>query len=71
MASYATLLDSAKTALDKLLSGGGAVEWSEGGHRVRVTDPDKMIAVIERLENLAAQEGGGNAFRPMIEGRPQ
>jgi len=71
MATYATLLERAKSALDAQLSGGGAVEWSEGGQRVRITDPAQMIALIERLESLAAEEGGGSSCRPMVEGAPQ
>ena len=71
MASYSTMLDNAKAALNRMLAGGGAEEWTEGGHRVRVTSPDKLIALIERLESLAAEEGGSRNCRPMVEGAPQ
>ena len=63
--TYAELLATAKTGLSRILSG-VAVEWSEGGHRVRVADPDKMIAIIERLETLAGEESGGSPIRPIV-----
>jgi hypothetical protein len=63
--TYAELLATAKQGLSKILSG-VAVEWSEGGHRVRVADPDKMLAIIERLESLAGEEAGGSPMRPIV-----
>ena len=71
MASYSTMLDNARAALNRMLAGGGVEEWTEGGHRVRVTSPEKMIALIERLESLAADEVGVSNCRPMVEGQPQ
>lgn len=62
MATYATLLAAAKANLEKVLAG-IAVEWSEGGHRVRVSDPVVMLKAIERLEILAAEEAGGSPVR--------
>jgi hypothetical protein len=64
MASYAALLDAAKTAYLQIL-GGVAVEWSEGGHRVRVADPKQMLDIIERLEVLSGEEAGGTCLRPI------
>lgn len=66
MATYASLLEAAKTALAQIL-GGVAVEWWEGGHRVKVADPDVMLKVIQRLETLAAEEEGGSSMRPIID----
>lgn len=64
--TYAELLETAKQGLSLILSG-QAAEWSEGGHRVKVHDPDKMIAIIERLERLAAAEAGSvQVFRPLV-----
>lgn len=57
--TYAELLATAKENYAKLLGGAGVVEWWEGGHRVRLSDPDKMLKVIERLEQLAADEADG------------
>ncbi len=62
---YSTLLDNAKEALNRLLSGDAVVEWSEGGHKVRISDPDKLLAIIERLENLASEDSGSTTFRPL------
>lgn len=62
MATYATLLAAAKENLQKVLAG-IAVEWSEGGHRVRVSDPVVMLQAIERLEMLAAEEAGTPSVR--------
>jgi len=66
MATYATLLDAAKSALEKVL-GGVAVEWWEGGHRVKVADPAQMLTIIQRLEVLAAEEAGGSCIRPIVD----
>ena len=66
MASYQTLLDNAKSALNTLLAGGAAVEWSEGGHKVRISDPDKLLDIIERLENLIAEDSAAPVFRPIV-----
>jgi hypothetical protein len=63
---YATLLANAQTALNTLLAGAAVVEWSEGGHKTRITEPDKLLTIIERLEVLAAEQGGASPLRPIV-----
>lgn len=61
--SYATMLENAKTALNRLLAGQAVVEWNEGGHKIKVTSPSEMLAIIRELEQLASQEAtGSNPF---------
>lgn len=67
--TYAEMLATAKEGLNKILSG-VAIEWSEGGHRVKVQDPEKMLAIIERLEGLVRDEEGGSCFAEIVEAIP-
>lgn len=67
---YAALRDAAEAAYLRLLTGGAAVEWSEGGHRVKIADPDKLLAIIERLDRAAAEQSGGSVLKPIVEVEP-
>lgn len=67
---YAALRDAASAALTRLLTGGAAVEWSEGGHRVKISDPDVLLGIIERLDRAAAEQAGGSVLRPIVEVEP-
>ena len=64
---YAALRDAAQEALLRLLSGGAAVEWSEGGHRTKIADPDVLQRMIERFDRLAAESEGIQTFFPIVE----
>ncbi len=65
MASSQSLLDACNAALEKVLSG-VAVEWYEGGQRIRVVDPEVLLRIRDRLQRDVDDESGASQpFRPI------
>jgi hypothetical protein len=63
---YAALRDQAEQALSRVLAG-DVVEWKEGGQTFRITEPDKLLAIIERLDEAASAQEGRRVMQPIRE----